>query len=794
MHRIAFLFKVFIESVRRDGFIYSIDKSKSFIKNYGRKKIFLNSKLRKGKFEPVWHDPLVSVIVVNFNGVKFLHGFLTSLAAQIYQNFELIFVDNGSSDNSLSIFESVNKPYDYKILKNNNVGFAAGCNIGARAARGELVAFVNADTILDCHWLKCLVDALRFDLNAAAATSKTLFLENFFEFRIDSHADFKIDLRTLEQSLCYPKYFIRSKHRIESDKIICGKCLVVSLPASTLQLGLKFQFEDQRKKLIKIKIGKQQEVFIHCDQSTLSHTLQFPKVFDTTPVINNAGSGILNGDQPYDRGFGEYDYGQYDKVEYVDRLCGCSFIFRQVALTRREPFVGEFFAYYEDSELSRHIVDAGYKIVYTPRSVLRHYHSATSVEKSQFWNYLVSRSSSIYAQNITLDERCRRLNKAIEQFGSGVPADLNSLFEIYDQRILDRQKRFGSIQPKVKAIGVYNSFWNSFGGGESHALNVAKDFINNGDKVFFLSETDFDLERLFDYFGISPVLGCKYVGRVTERLTEQFDIFINSTYCSNLSSRAKNSFYVVSFPHKHVTRAVKSSYVFLYNSLYTMQWAEKYWGKVRGVVRLPLDSINENDIPAADKKEKCFVVVGRYCTAGHKKMQLEIANALQKAIENTASQDWQLLMFGSLDHNDADAVNYFESIQMLSTLNPEIKAYANVERSKILDAIERASYIISATGLNERTEEPELFEHFGIAVLEGLAFGCAPIVHSVGGPAELASKSGQAMLFNTEEELVNCLETAMTSKLPDPRLIQSNIISYIRQEKASYANYAYDLN
>ena len=80
--------------------------------------------------------PLISVVVVNFNGKKFLDDCLSSLARQTFRDFEMILVDNGSSDGSA---EYVRERYPSVILveSGTNLGFAGGSKRGdPRCTRG----------------------------------------------------------------------------------------------------------------------------------------------------------------------------------------------------------------------------------------------------------------------------------------------------------------------------------------------------------------------------------------------------------------------------------------------------------------------------------------------------------------------------------------------------------------------------------------------------------------------------------------------------------------------------------
>lgn len=121
--------------------------------------------------------PLVSIVVINYNGKQHLKVCLDSLLRTDYPNFEIILVDNASTDGSV---EWVTKNYpQIRIVSNKvNLGFSGGCNTGIRNARGKYVAILNNDVEVDKNWLKPLVDILERDTKIGAADSKYL---NFYE-------------------------------------------------------------------------------------------------------------------------------------------------------------------------------------------------------------------------------------------------------------------------------------------------------------------------------------------------------------------------------------------------------------------------------------------------------------------------------------------------------------------------------------------------------------------------------------------------------------------------------------
>jgi len=100
--------------------------------------------------------PLVSIIVLNYNGKHHLKTCLDSLLKTGYPNFEVILVDNGSTDGSVEYVKE-NFPQVKVIALSKNFGFSPAMNIGIYFSRGEYIALLNNDIEVDPHWLKPLV-------------------------------------------------------------------------------------------------------------------------------------------------------------------------------------------------------------------------------------------------------------------------------------------------------------------------------------------------------------------------------------------------------------------------------------------------------------------------------------------------------------------------------------------------------------------------------------------------------------------------------------------------------------
>jgi GT2 family glycosyltransferase len=119
--------------------------------------------------------PDVSVIIVNLNRRELLGRCLESLWRQTFVNFEVIVVENGSSDGSLDFLQSIREPRLRIVPLPANRGFAGGCNAGIARAEGRFIATLNNDAEADSHWLQELVDGIESDPSIGMCASKILF-------------------------------------------------------------------------------------------------------------------------------------------------------------------------------------------------------------------------------------------------------------------------------------------------------------------------------------------------------------------------------------------------------------------------------------------------------------------------------------------------------------------------------------------------------------------------------------------------------------------------------------------
>jgi GT2 family glycosyltransferase len=123
--------------------------------------------------------PLVSIIILNFNGKRFLNKCLSSVFKTKYQRFEVVLVDNASTDNSIdTLLSDFLKGDKLKIVRNSvNMGYGLANNIGYEHAVGDYIVFLNNDTVVDPGWLESLVSVMEHDPSIGLAQSLILNID-----------------------------------------------------------------------------------------------------------------------------------------------------------------------------------------------------------------------------------------------------------------------------------------------------------------------------------------------------------------------------------------------------------------------------------------------------------------------------------------------------------------------------------------------------------------------------------------------------------------------------------------
>lgn len=359
--------------------------------------------------------PIATVVVLNWNGgERLLPDCLDALAKQDLEPalWQTWVVDNASTDGSLDLLDR--RYPDVHVVRNaTNLGFAGGNNVALRTARTPFVVLLNNDARPQPDWLRHLIDAARAPgaERVAATTSKVLFEPRFVRLDLETAA---------HRTAADPRELGAMITRIERDGVEVteevlwddgahgpegqgaerfrwtrphGSLLVPVpgewTPSDRLQLAVTVRAATVKPFTLTWPTGTRT-----AQVGPQEHTVdvEIGSGAEVVDVINNVGSILVPPGAGADRGYQEVDRGQYDEAEDVFLFCGAAVCVRRDALDEVGVFDDDFFMYYEDTDLSWRFQAAGWRIRYTPDAVVRHLHSASSVEWSPFFTFHVERN------------------------------------------------------------------------------------------------------------------------------------------------------------------------------------------------------------------------------------------------------------------------------------------------------------------------------------------------------------------------------------------------------------------
>ncbi|GAC1439617.1 MAG: hypothetical protein NVS3B26_03000 [Mycobacteriales bacterium] len=373
-------------------------------------------------------EPRATVIVVNWNGERLLRSCLDALARQQTAfPFLTWVVDNASSDSSVDVLRT---EYPHvRVLQNDaNLGFAGGNNIALRQVTTPHAVLLNNDATPEPDWLDQLLapfdepDAERL----AAVTSKVVFAPKFLPvtlttegfspgpqdprelgvqlFRVSVEDDDVTERVLMERATWGPEGQGPGRFRWTRPTAELLVPLPDDLPGP---IELTFRWAADLDKPVRLTWDGGGAT-LPATTTVDDVTAEIPASVLPVDVVNNVGSIVVTSGYGADRGYQEVDRGQYDQAQEVFALCGCAVAFRTEAGREVDWFDDNFFLYYEDTDLSWRLRAAGWQIRYEPKAVVRHIHSATSVEWSPTFVFHSTRNRLLMLTKDATAARARR--------------------------------------------------------------------------------------------------------------------------------------------------------------------------------------------------------------------------------------------------------------------------------------------------------------------------------------------------------------------------------------------------
>ena len=350
--------------------------------------------------------PFVRVVLLDFNGGRTIVEAVDAVTKTRWpaERLEVVCVDNGSTDGSL---EEIERRFSSvaTIRNGKNLGFP-GNNVAMRDLDGvDYVALVNSDALVEPNWLAPLVDRASSDESIGAVSPKILLADRFVEIPVTirgAHAGSSTSIVLRGVSVNGEDVFGRT-HVASGGGRSSDRTGIFERLSDTCILRVPVLVDVESGSLVRLQIdveafhecvlslaGSEQVEFAVLAGGRLSISLAVGT--QTVDVVNNVGSWLDDSWVGHERGLYEVDAGQYDNSVDIGTWCGAAVLLSASHLEDVGVFEESFFLYYEDTDLAVRGRGRGWRFVLEPTSVVRHIHSASTIEGSSVAAHYIERN------------------------------------------------------------------------------------------------------------------------------------------------------------------------------------------------------------------------------------------------------------------------------------------------------------------------------------------------------------------------------------------------------------------
>ena len=182
------------------------------------------------------NNPLVSIVFTSYNHLEFLKQAIESILNQSYNNFELIVIDDCSTDGSqeLLIRYTNDKRVNLNLLGSNTGSYVKASNYGARIASGEYILFAQCDDFSEINQLEILVNNLQANPKIGVAYSRSNLIDKEGSFISDDYTIREFAFR----KKCFATTIIDKKNM---KKFLSYSCVIPNLSAALIRRDLYYK-------------------------------------------------------------------------------------------------------------------------------------------------------------------------------------------------------------------------------------------------------------------------------------------------------------------------------------------------------------------------------------------------------------------------------------------------------------------------------------------------------------------------------------------------------------------------
>jgi glycosyltransferase involved in cell wall biosynthesis len=216
--------------------------------------------------------PLITVVIPVYNVELFIDQTLISILDQSFVNYECLFIDDKSTDNTVKIIRSYNDPRIKVILKKKNTGYTDSLNYGIKIAKGEFIARMDGDDIMDKYRFEKQIDFLEKNPEVGVCGSNYIvFPSDKYKILKQSHKDILTSL-FFECEVAHPSVMIRKSVLSPEDNYEINKEPAEDYNLWT-KLILKTKFHNIQEPLLFYRVH-------HNQVSKIKKSLQIESAFE----------------------------------------------------------------------------------------------------------------------------------------------------------------------------------------------------------------------------------------------------------------------------------------------------------------------------------------------------------------------------------------------------------------------------------------------------------------------------------------------------------------------------------
>ncbi len=526
--------------------------------------------------------------------------------------------------------------------------------------------------------------------------------------------------------------------------------------------------------------------------------------------INSVGVEEIEHFYFRDIGFDDDDSVRYAQPAEREYVTGGSVMFRRECLEDVGAWDEEFIMFMEDVDYSARCRKAGWKLWYSPSSVLYHqYHGSSSqslceyfctrnrflfvakhfplelpdcIPTSHFYKKaefdLLYRSLLHSVRKMCICHETETVTRVLQSLRDRLPGYIG---EVSAYRFFSHLEVLLGLR-RIR-VGVYDHAGHFAGGGQRYVAEMAAIMQERYD-VTYIFNNDVKLSDYKDWFDIDLTKSAMKIIRipffekinrytpdegmvlsevsnpfdVISRESLNYDIFVNANMLGKVNPLSPVSIFVCHFPDQEKGRffQVDKYDHLIINGDYTGEWVKKRW-QLEPTNKLypPVNMYNPESTP--DTKEKTILSVSRFEVSGSKK-QLELVQAFSEMYKQYPEnvRGWKLILVGGSTPGNS----YLEALEEAVARSPcPIEIIANAGVNEIKEHYRRAAVFWHACGLDET--RPERIEHFGMTTVEAMQNCCVPIVIDGGGQREIVQHGDSGFRFSTIEQLETFSLTVM---------------------------------